>query len=911
MPIALCAFVSWVSPAGAIVGGEPLKAEDWPSAVAFGTSSYHCSATAVGPQVLLTAAHCIDRTKDIQVAQTGGKRYQLDCEDLEPGMTGLSLCMADHPVFEAYEFIETKAGFAQEKHQVVMLGHGCRSRGGIDGQPEGLAIGRATIAAIAEGPAATLLIRTSGDALCFGDSGAGLFGYAQDPETHEIRRSLMGVGFQSDVIEISFFIATSTPGFAQRARAWALERNVEICGITQTRDKCTGSPAIGLPVTAAPETVTNSKTERLPLVTIPYVAGETIRTLITKSCGAVSQAYMNLLTASYEATSRKTLELDKRLDSAGTIALPLCAGMTGAPTYEARTVAPGDSLRKYYQWVLEEAAKRKQYAGWTSFCETSVTCPGPDIPETVIPNQQSGVFMEVFRALNPGITRLVAGDTILLPTVSAQGNAVAPTVPGGFSDVQPELSISEDELQSAVEDCVGGEGGQAYPYDISALLDVMMANKRLRQGKPVETKILIADSGLFSTGQSIFSEDALSDYDGIGFEALTKAILPKPAVGATKLSHGTQVASVALGWPLFAKMKAIEGTNIKLMIVRIFDILQINSIVDGKEVLGTRYQVYQSAFTDVQKAADREAFVVNLSLKTTTEIKEIEDLAKRGRHLIVVAAGNGGPGGGEDLNSGARFYPAQYGGGTYDSVITVAATQPNGAFAKFSNWSAQWVDIAAPGCRIPVLDYDLDRRTLRPALFSGTSLAAPLVSFTAALIKSESAGNWTPREVRQRILASADLVPALVKDDNGRFLVKHGRSLNPVKALSLYEDVLEIVDPTSAGGKAMIRGKVSFVKRDDGEIFRDDQRPGFTCDSDAVVVDPRVQEILKITPRFTKTNGTIVTKLYYLDPAGNFRDADCDEPKDFSLRIKDESEERSFPFEMIADFVRHSLPKQQ
>src|SRR5208337_4183139 len=68
---------------------------------------------------------------------------------------------------------------------------------------------------------------------------------------------------------------------------------------------------------------------------------------------------------------------------------------------------------------------------------------------------------------------------------------------------------------------------------------------------------------------------------------------------------------------------------------------------------------------------------------------------------------------------------------------------------------------------------------------SGTSMAAPLVAFTAALLKTQDSG-MRPEELRQRLIISADLDQGL-KDK-----VSGGAKLNAVRALSLYHDAIEV-----------------------------------------------------------------------------------------------------------------------
>lgn len=115
--------------------------------------------------------------------------------------------------------------------------------------------------------------------------------------------------------------------------------------------------------------------------------------------------------------------------------------------------------------------------------------------------------------------------------------------------------------------------------------------------------------------------------------------------------------------------------------------------------------------------------------------------------MFVAAAGNQG----SDLDVTPR-YP-----GGYDlaSVITVAATTPNGDLAGLSNYGATTVDLAAPGTLITSTWLGGSY-----GMLSGTSMAAPHVSGAIALLAAARPG-LTVAEIRAAVLGGARPVAGL------------------------------------------------------------------------------------------------------------------------------------------------------
>ena len=136
--------------------------------------------------------------------------------------------------------------------------------------------------------------------------------------------------------------------------------------------------------------------------------------------------------------------------------------------------------------------------------------------------------------------------------------------------------------------------------------------------------------------------------------------------------------------------------------------------------------------------------------------------------LVVVAAGNDG----RSLSS-SPTYPASYSQG---NIVSVAATTQQDGLADFSNYDKKAVDLGAPGDAI-----FSTFPTSRFKVLSGTSMAAPFVAASAAMLRSRDP-DLTAGELRQRLMATVDPVPAL----QGRTVT--GGRLNLLRALEAVAD---------------------------------------------------------------------------------------------------------------------------
>jgi subtilisin len=161
------------------------------------------------------------------------------------------------------------------------------------------------------------------------------------------------------------------------------------------------------------------------------------------------------------------------------------------------------------------------------------------------------------------------------------------------------------------------------------------------------------------------------------------------------------------------------------------------------KVLGANGSGYLSDVIEgIQWAIANNMQVINMSLGTTSDIQSFHDAvisAKNAGIVVVAAAGN---------SEGAVNFPA-----AYPEVIAVSATDQNNVIASWSSRGPE-VDLSAPGVDI----YSTYKGT-GYATLSGTSMAAPHVAGTAALVLNTSVGaydlngnnKWDPDEVQKKL----------------------------------------------------------------------------------------------------------------------------------------------------------------
>jgi thermitase len=223
--------------------------------------------------------------------------------------------------------------------------------------------------------------------------------------------------------------------------------------------------------------------------------------------------------------------------------------------------------------------------------------------------------------------------------------------------------------------------------------------------------------------------------------------------------HGTHVAGIAAANTNNGKGVAGLGFNAQIIAVK---------------VLGPGGGPYDVIAAGIQNAADLGAQVINLSLGGGGDAPVLADAIKYAHNkgcVIVAAAGNDGV--------PTPMYPAYY-----KDAIAVAATDQNDLKADFSNYGADWVDVAAPG--VDILS-TMPNNVYAPN--QGTSMASPVVAGLAGLLKAY-APSATAAEIRTAIESTSVKV--------GNFIA-FGRVNAPAAINSIIVPIDVVGQPKSVG----------------------------------------------------------------------------------------------------------------
>ncbi|MDD5626134.1 MAG: S8 family serine peptidase [Patescibacteria group bacterium] len=241
-----------------------------------------------------------------------------------------------------------------------------------------------------------------------------------------------------------------------------------------------------------------------------------------------------------------------------------------------------------------------------------------------------------------------------------------------------------------------------------------------------------------------------------GWDFINNIPNPKPkfdeVFDVNGIHHGTLIAGIIAGIG-----DNLEGTSGIAFKSKIMPLRVLNS-----EGSGTVEHVIQA----VKYAVDNGAKVINLSFVGTNKSYFLAEALKNAwqRGVIIVAAG-GNETTGEPVNlNNTPNYPVCLDEDDENFIIGVAAVDSADKKASFSNYGSKCIDISAPGTRIyGPLVYNSNYENFKEyygGYWSGTSIAAPVVSGLAALVWSVNP-LLTQKQVQNFIISQADSIDSL------------------------------------------------------------------------------------------------------------------------------------------------------
>ncbi len=277
----------------------------------------------------------------------------------------------------------------------------------------------------------------------------------------------------------------------------------------------------------------------------------------------------------------------------------------------------------------------------------------------------------------------------------------------------------------------------------------------------LQANIWVNQNEIAGTGLDDDNNGFIDDIHGWDFVSNTADPSPKFDAGWSEsgLSHGTMVAGI---------IGAVGNNNIGVSGVtwqaKIMPLRVLNNQGEGR-------------ISDVVRAIDyainNGADIINLSFVGFTYSASLQAAINRATEagvIVVAAAGNEQINGQGFNTDDVPIYPACYGANN-PLVIGVAATDALDQKTDFSSYGFACIDIAAPGVSffntITKGANRLQPNLLYDGYWSGTSMSAPVISGTLALI-AEINPKLSPPEIVDVLFKTADNISWLNPDYLGR-----------------------------------------------------------------------------------------------------------------------------------------------
>lgn len=371
-------------------------------------------------------------------------------------------------------------------------------------------------------------------------------------------------------------------------------------------------------------------------------------------------------------------------------------------------------------------------------------------------------------------------------------------------------------------------GGDPYPFSVGAVGKALIRPRH-------EVNLLVVDNAFYGYDLSdeaqtpddpvrvssknfpsaFFSErGGQNDFSPFVEETNAPAVPPPDPSSPLIDFHGTLITGIVLGG-MYDDNQAPQASNLTKPSVRS---LLVNANDPSKSWLQVSFLILDygdGASSDPINALNRigasadEMSIINMSLAKALSGSENSSALNDRQSLIVTAAGNSGQRLSRSQLTGVVAMPAAL--TDTSRLLVVASHDADGRLSTFSNYG-RLVNIAAPGCEIK--SWSTGDAEARSA--SGTSMATAIVSFAAALVRSQWPADPSAIAIRNRILSSARYNPLLDRCyrlpplQSGPpvaappYCVRDGAMLDITAAVSIGRDLVEYDEcgsPAPAGCK--------------------------------------------------------------------------------------------------------------
>lgn len=258
-----------------LINGTAVKAGTWKEVVYIKSSGGACSATLVGPKVLITAAHCATTGSTVTFS-LDGKKYsaKMTRSNLYPSQDlDINVGIIDSEVANVHP--KTIGGKATKGITITLFGYGCTDSDGNGGNDGTLRTGTSVVTGFSNFDMVSST--PGGAALCFGDSGGPAF-IADNGEDSAV---LLGINSKGNISDTNYNTRLDIAESQKFLTDFAQKNGVDICGINKD---CKGSnpptdPATCV-LTASPQTVLVGESVTLSMTstnaTVAKIEGVTV-----------------------------------------------------------------------------------------------------------------------------------------------------------------------------------------------------------------------------------------------------------------------------------------------------------------------------------------------------------------------------------------------------------------------------------------------------------------------------------------------------------------------------------------------------------------------------------------------------------------------------------------------------------